>query len=231
MYTDTPMRHIAHLWNAALFGEHPLGRRIDGTIETVSAFERRDFLNYIHKHYHTGNAVVTVAGNFDPVAVELLLKELFAELPKGTATKPRSAPQKMPQQRVVHEWRKSLDQTHLLIGVPGLALADKRRWAAELLAAIMGGGMSSRLFISVRERHGLAYAVRTSSDSYTDSGSLATQAGVRTDKAEQAAALILEEYDRVMQDGVMPSRSLPAAKRCWRKRCRHPMKFWPILMP
>lgn len=202
MYTDTPMRHVWHLWNAALFGDHPLGKRIDGSAETVSSFRRRDFLAYTKKHYHTGNAVVAVAGNFDPVAVEALLKDLFRDLSRGAATTPRPAPKQTPQQTVVHEWRKSLDQTHLIIGVPGLSLKDDRRWAAELLAAILGGGMSSRLFISVRERNGLAYAVRTSTDSYTDSGSFATQAGVRTDKAVQAAALILAEYDRVREAGV-----------------------------
>jgi predicted Zn-dependent peptidase len=215
MYTDTPMRHIAHLWNAAMYGDHPLGRRIDGSIATVSSFARRDFLGYTSKHYHTGNAVVAVAGNFDPAAVEKLLAKLFADLPKGAATVPRTAPKKMPQQRLVHEWRKSLDQTHLIIGVPGVSLRDERRWAAELLAAILGGGMSSRLFISVRERNGLAYAIRTSNDTYTDTGSFATQAGVRTDKAEQATALILAEYDQVMKDGVT-AQELAKAKEMMR---------------
>lgn len=202
MYTDTPMRHIWHLWQQALFGTHPLGRRIDGRMDTVAAFKRPDFLRYTKEHYHTENGVVAVAGRFDVKKAERLLQKLFKPLPRGKATHPSAAPRRQPDQPYVHEYRKSLDQTHLIVGVPGVDMSDERRFAAELLATILGGGMSSRLFISVRERNGLAYSVKTSSDSYTDAGSFATQTGVRTDKAELALKLILEEYDRIMQEPV-----------------------------
>jgi predicted Zn-dependent peptidase len=215
MYTDTPMRHIGHLWNEALFGSHPLGRRIDGSPDSVSAFMRPDFLRYTRKHYHTQNGVVAVAGRFDMKRTTKLLEQLFQNLPPGRETIPTAAPKKLPQQRLVHEYRKSLDQTHLIVGVPGVDLHDDRRWAAELLATILGSGMSSRLFISVRERHGLAYAVRTSSETYTDAGSFATQAGVRTDKAPYALKLILEEYDRIMEETVS-SEELTKAKQMLR---------------
>jgi predicted Zn-dependent peptidase len=202
MYTDMPMRHIQHLWEAALFGDHPLGRRIDGGVETVSRFSRRDFLQYIRRHYHTENTVVAVAGRFDEQHVGQLLATLFSPLARGTETKPKAAPKKAPALRFTAERRASLDQTHLIVGMPGVSLFDEQRWAAELLALILGGGMSSRLFLRVRERHGLAYAVRMSSDNYTDTGTLATQAGLRTDKAPFALKLILEEYDRIMEEKV-----------------------------
>lgn len=202
MYTDNPMRHVWHLWHQALFGEHPLGRRIDGTPERVSALKRPDFIRYVNQHYHTGNAVVSVAGNFDQATIPALLKQLFAPLSAGSATQPKPAPKQAPHQRFVHEYRKSLDQTHFLVGVPGVALHDDRRWAVEVLATILGAGMSSRLFITVRERHGLAYTVRTSAESFTDTGMFVTQAGVRTDKADHALKLILAEYDRIMQEPV-----------------------------
>lgn len=202
MYTDMPMRHISHVWNRALFGAHPLGRRIDGSPETVAAFRRKDFLAYTDRHYHTENGVVVVAGRFKEAATARLLTKLFAKLPRGKETVPTRAPAKVPQTQFVHEYRKTLDQTHMIVGSAGLSLQDERRWAAELLAAILGAGMSSRLFASVRERHGLAYAVRTSSESYTDAGSFATQTGVRTDKAAFALQLIFDEYDRVMEEPV-----------------------------
>jgi predicted Zn-dependent peptidase len=204
MYTDMPMRHVHHLWQEALFGSHPLGRRVDGLEETVSKFMRKDFVSYSKSHYHTKNAVVTVAGNFDPVETEKLLKRLFAELQPGQAAKPKSAPRRSPAQNFVHEYRKHIDQTHIMVGAPGLSHTDDRRYAAELLAIILGGGMSSRLFLEVRERHGLAYAVRTSLDSYVDAGSFVTQAGVRSDKADLALRLILQEYDTIMENGVTP---------------------------
>ncbi len=202
MYTDMPMRHVNHLWQTALFGDHPLGRRIDGSQESVEKFMRKDFVNYSRQHYHTKNAVVTVAGNFDTKATEELLKRLFTPLAKGEAATPKAAPRRTPVTNFLHEYRPHIDQAHVMVGVPGLSHHDDRRYAAELLALILGGGMSSRLFLEVRERHGLAYAVRTSLDSYLDAGSFVTQAGVRSDKADVALELILNEYDLVMEKGV-----------------------------
>lgn len=212
MYTDSPMQHVQNLWREALFGEHPLGRRIDGAIETVAKFKRPDFVAYTGRHYHAGNAVVAVAGNFDVDKTTELLKSLFKELPRGVETIPCQAPKKLPKKRFVYERRLSLDQTHLVVGVPGVSINDERRWAVELLSIILGGGMSSRLFMLIREKHGLAYAVRTSSESFVDTGGLATQAGLRTDKADFALKLILGEYDRVMNEPV-PLIELDKAKR------------------
>lgn len=212
MYTDNAMQHVSHLWQQVLYGDHPLGRRIDGLEKTVSQFQRRDFVAYTKKHYHTQNAVVMVAGNFQPAPTQRLLRKLFHDLERGKETKPRRAPKRLPQRHFVREVRPSLDQTHLIVGVPGVHLDDQWRWAAGLLAVILGGGMSSRLFMSVREQHGLAYAIRTTSDSYTDAGSFATQAGLRTDKAAFALKLILREYDQVM-DKLVPDDELAKAKQ------------------
>ena len=201
MYTDMPMRHIHHLWSKALFGDTPLGRRIDGSAESVDAFVRRDFVNYAKKHYHTENTVVAVAGNFDPKEVAKQVQKLFKELPEGKETSPKKAPSaKKPSMPVVHEYRKHVDQTQLMVGAPGVSGKDPRRFAVELLSVILGGGMSSRLFLSIRERNGLAYSVKTYSENFTDTGSFVTQAGVRTDKAEMAMKLIVEEYNRVMEE-------------------------------
>jgi predicted Zn-dependent peptidase len=202
MYTDNPMRHINNLWQRVMFGDHPLGRRVDGTKETVGAMKRKDFLAYVKSHYHTGNAIVVVAGNVDVKKTQKMIGKLFAPLAQGAETAPKAAPRNIPAQRFIHEYRKNLDQTHIMVGVPGVSATDPRRFAAGLLAAILGGGMSSRLFLSVRERNGLAYMVRTSSELYTDSGSFVTQTGVRTDKAQEALKLVLEEYDRVMEEMV-----------------------------
>lgn len=217
MYTDMPMRHIHHLWQEGLFGEHPLGRRIDGSEETVNSFKRPDFLRYVNKHYHRGNAVVAVAGNFDEKVVINELKASFAGLPPGEETHPKAAPKRLPGKTFIHERRRHLDQTHIMVGVPGLSNRDEDKYAASLLATILGSGMSSRLFLSVRERHGLAYMVRTMTDEYTDTGAFVTQAGVRTDKAAAAVELILDEYQAVVQDGVTAA-ELSKAKEMARGR-------------
>ena len=200
MYTDNPMRHINNLWQKVMFGEHPLGKRVDGYKETVAAMKRKDFLAYVKSHYHTGNAIVVVAGNVDVKKTHKLLGSLFSPLVVGNETIPKNAPKSLPAQRFVHEYRKNLDQTHMMVGVPGVASRDPRKYQAELMAAILGGGMSSRLFLNVRERNGLAYMIRTSSESYTDTGSFVTQTGVRTEKALDALAIILSEYDRMMEE-------------------------------
>lgn len=204
MYTDSPARHVHHLWRQVLFGEQPLGRRIDGSPETVSAFKRSDLVSYIKEQYHTGNAVVAVAGNFGSDEVLEKIQALFGDLPPGEETRPEPAAEG-PAKRLVHERRESIDQTHLVVGVPGVGLLDERRWAAKLLAVILGGGMSSRMFMTVREEHGLAYAIHTSSENFIDTGSLETQAGLRTDKADFALELILRQYDKVMQEEVSPA--------------------------
>ncbi len=205
MYTGMPLRHVQHLWQQALFGKHPLGRRVDGLPETVKKITRRHFTTYTRKHYHTSNTVVAVAGNFQEGKTLALLENLFASLPVGKVSRPLPAPRRLPAQRTVYENRPSLDQTHLIVGVPGVSINDERRFAAALLAIILGGGMSSRLFLSIRERRGLAYAVSASAEGYTDTGSLATQVGARTDQAALAIKLILDEYDRVMQEPVADS--------------------------
>lgn len=202
MYTDNPMRHINNLWQKVMFGEHPLGKRVDGSKETVDAMKRKDFLAYVKSHYHTGNAIVVVAGNVDVKKTHKLLADLFAPLTVGEETIPKNAPKKLPAKRFIHEYRKNLDQTHMMIGVPGVSSRDPRKYRADLLAAILGGGMSSRLFLNVRERNGLAYMVRTSSEGYTDTGSFVTQTGVRTEKALDALKIILSEYDRIMEEEV-----------------------------
>jgi predicted Zn-dependent peptidase len=202
MYTDNPMRHVNNLWQKVMFGEHPLGKRVDGYKETVGAMKRKDFLAYVKSHYHTGNAIVVVAGNVDVKKTQTLFTKLFKPLTVGNETIPKNAPKKLPAQRFIHEYRKTLDQTHMMIGVPGVSSRDPRKYQAELLAAILGGGMSSRLFLNVRERNGLAYMVRTSSETYTDTGSFVTQTGVRTEKAVDALAIILSEYDRIMEEEV-----------------------------
>lgn len=200
MYTSMPMAHVRHLWHEALFGKHPLGRRIDGLEKTVHKLTRKDFVDYTTKHYHTENTVVTVAGGFEPKHTMALLEKLFADLPRGKASSPKAAPTKLPHQKFVHEHRAKLEQTQFIVGVPGVSLGDERRFTAGVLAGVLGGGMSSRMFIEVRERHGLAYAVKTSSEEFIDTGSLATQVGAKNEKAELALHLIVQEYDRIMHE-------------------------------
>lgn len=201
MYLDTPMRHIGDLWEKLLYGDTPAGWSIAGEKENIAKMQRDDFLTYLNAHYTAPNTVVVVAGNFEAKKITKLAESFFGGVPRrraGAKPKVREAQQK-PQFLLQP---KQTDQTHLMVGVRAYNLFSPKRYALSLLATILGGGMSSRLFIEVREKRGLAYAVHTSPEYYTDSGYFVTQAGVRKDATAEAMHLILQEYKKIAQEGV-----------------------------
>lgn len=201
MRKDTPMIHAADLLEQFLYGDQPAGWDVAGTKETVSGLSRADLASYVKSQYVASNTVVCVAGNLKEERVKEKVRRLFS----FTSTKdfrekiPVREFQKEPA--VLLEYR-ATDQTHLAFGARGLSLSFKDRFAQDILAAILGGGMSSRLFTEVREKLGLAYYVSTSSESNPDTGALTTFAGVRNGNAEKAVQVIMREYRKLAQKKV-----------------------------
>jgi predicted Zn-dependent peptidase len=195
MYLDTPMVYVTELWEELLYGDQPAGWQVIGTKENIAKMSRAQFLDYFKTHYRTKNAIVCLAGKFDKTAHQQVEK-FFGRLPKGLETKKLAVKEKQskPEALVFH---KETDQTHLCLGVRAYDIWHKDRYALAVLANILGGMMSSRLWISVRERKGLAYYVRTTVENYTDSGYLVTQAGVAHSRAEEAISEILKEYQKI----------------------------------
>ncbi|MGB4833604.1 MAG: pitrilysin family protein [Candidatus Moraniibacteriota bacterium] len=201
MYEDTPMRHINDLWESHLYGDTPLGWEIIGTKENLHAFRRADFIKYLARGYVAENVVVGVAGNIDSKKVLAAVKKHFA--PIRTGKKPTFKKLKDQQSKPgVFIQNKKTDQTHLLLGVRTYPMGHPDRYALSVLATVLGGGMSSRLFLSVRERRGLAYRVTTSSDSYHDVGYLTTQSGVEHQNLDETVKVILTEYRRIADEQV-----------------------------
>ena len=196
MYLDTPMSYVKDLWEKLLYGHQPAGWPIIGEKENIAGFKRTDLLNYRKKHYLASNTVICIAGNINSKATEKKIAKYFKNIKIGKAKeKLKVIEQQKKPQALVHF--KKTDQTHICLGARGYDLFHPLRYAQALLATILGGYMSSRLWISVRERKGLAYYIRTSSQSTTDTGFLMTQAGVDHQKVESVTNLILKEYKRV----------------------------------
>ncbi len=193
MYLDTPIMYVKDLWEKLLYGNQPAGWLIIGSKENILKFKRRDFLNYKRNHYSAYNTIICVAGNINPEAVEKKIKRYFRNIetippkPKLKVIEKQNQPQSL-----IHF--KKTDQAHLCLGVRGYDLFSPKKYAQAVLAVILGGNMSSRLFISVREKRGLAYYIRTSSENATDTGYLVTSAGVKNQEVEKAITLILKEY-------------------------------------
>lgn len=197
MYEDMPMRTIDNVFDALLFGdEHPLGRTILGPKENIRSFTRAQFAEYRARHYGPTSTVVCVAGSFDEKRVLAKIEKTFG----GLRPSPASSPVRFegvptaPRARIKE---KKTDQTQLMVGVPAYPYGHKDEYPLAVLASLLGGGMSSRLFTEVREKRGLAYSVHAWVDKYPDTGYLAVQAGVEHAKLEEALRVIVEEFGKV----------------------------------
>ena len=211
MYQDTPMHYVAELFEQLLYRSQPAGRMVIGTKKTVSSFKRKDFLNYLQKMYKASNMVVCVAGDISLSRAKKLTEKYFTRLFRGKAKlKPKVKEKQIKPQLLVHY--KKTDQTHLCLGARAYNISHPDRYVLTLLGIILGGSMSSRLFISVRAKLGLAYYIKASPEFYTDSGYLVIQAGVDNKRVKKALEVILEELGRIKKEGVERKELLKAKK-------------------
>jgi len=196
MYYDNPMTHVQSLWTKVLYGDQPAGWDIAGTKESVLGITRKELLNYMSTQYNSSNTVVCIAGNISKETNKI--KKYFSNIKmKETIDKPEVIEEQI-KPKVILETRNT-DQTHFFLGVRAYNLFHKQRFSLELLALILGGMMSSRLFSSVREKLGLCYYIKTSLSTNPDTGFLVTQAGVDNTRTEKAIKAILKEYKKIAQ--------------------------------
>ncbi|HSC51057.1 MAG TPA: pitrilysin family protein [Gaiellaceae bacterium] len=210
MYYDTPRDFIGGVYDELLYGDQPLGWDIIGQKETVRAATRDTFLGYVDRWYKPERMVVGLGGRLDgdPIAtVERLLGDL--EPQETGAPAPVELSANGGSQVTVHH--KESDQAHLCLGVRSYPLGHPDRYALQLLSTVLGTGMSSRLFTEVRERRGLAYYVFAHNQSYTDAGSLYSQAGVDIARADEAVETIAREFGRIADEPV-PAEELEKAR-------------------
>lgn len=202
MYEDMPMRTVDDVFDALMFGkEHPLGRTILGPKENIRSFKRKEFTEYMRKHYTPANTIVCVAGNFPIAKTFAKIKRDFGTMKKSTRHEYAAFSNTQEKPRVAIKEKKT-DQTQLIVGVPAYPYLHKDEYALAVLATILGGGMSSRLFMEVREKRGLAYSVHAWAERYPDTGYLAIQAGVEHGKLEKTVSTILLELKKMKRTPV-----------------------------
>lgn len=211
MYEDMPMRTVDNVFDDMLFGaNHPLGRTILGPKENIRSFSRKDFAEYLKRNYTPLNTVVCVAGSFNEQRVLSYIRKVFGSLPHGNPPNPITATLSQTEPRVSIKEKKS-DQTHFILGVPAYPYFHNDEFAEEVLSTVLGGGMSSRLFMEVREKRGLAYSVHSWVEKYPDTGYFAVQAGVEHGKLELTIQTILAEFKNIAAKKV-PAAELKKAK-------------------
>src|SRR5438105_9615082 len=180
---------------------HPLGRDIGGTLKSVKEIRRDDLTAYIKGHYLLPNLVVSVSGGVGEAQARGLVESRL-----GLPASPNGAPYQPappgPSKANLRLLKKETEQAHICIGVPGISYLDDDRYALDIVNAILGEGMSSRLFLEIRERRGLAYDVHSYTSKHRDSGYFAVYAGVDPSKALEACKAIIAELHRIADEEV-----------------------------
>lgn len=214
MYEDNPVMHVDTLFETAVFGKsHPLGYDIGGKKANIRRLPRSAFINYKRTHYSPASMHLVIAGNIDRRASRWIA-QYFSDQPAGRGPeqyRPYTGHQRAVQ--FLHK-RKPTQQTQVAMGVAGIGLRQPHDLAVlSVLSTILGGNMSSRLFISIRERQGLCYVIHSSVNPYVDTGTLMIQAGIDNSRVFPAITAIVEELRRIKQDLVTPE-ELRNAKNC-----------------
>lgn len=196
MYEDQPQYKVSEVLDELLYGDTPAGRSVAGTKENLHLFTQDHFKNYLQKHYQAESTVVVVAGNFKSDEALKLIKDKFADIPTGNRENKEPVTFSQDKPAFALQYKKS-DQAHLRMAFRGLNLSDKREPVQEVLATVLGGGMSSRLFRRIRDELGAAYYVGASSDPSTDHGVVVVRAGADKDRADLIVKEILNECSKL----------------------------------
>jgi len=196
MYEDLPMQKVGELFFSLVYGDQPAGWSIAGTKENILKLQREDFINYRKAHYLAQSTLIVVAGGFSKKGIEEKIKNAFKTLKKDKKSPKLPVVEKQNKARLL-SFYKETDQTHLILGFRAFDVHDERRYALSILADILGGGISSRLFQKIRSELGAAYYINASTDFYTDHGLFLISAGVSNDKVEEAVKIALDECGKL----------------------------------
>lgn len=205
MYEDLPMEIVGNKFEEAVFGQNALGRDIIGNRKTVNSVTRDDLVAYRSNYYAASNAVLALAGNFGGMSDEEIQEqaEKYFHFEHNLKATPPAV--NIPTTSGNNIVERKTEQSHLVLGFRTVPLGHPDYHKLEILGLILGGSMSSRMFEEIREKRGLAYAVRTSTNNYIEAGTLVTQAGVPHEKVNETISAIIGEYKKIKEEKVEPS--------------------------
>ncbi|WP_432105275.1 M16 family metallopeptidase [Streptomyces sp. bgisy091] len=207
MTEDDPGDCVHDLFAHTMLGDTPLGRPVLGTVDTINALNRGQIARFYKKHYDPTHLVVAAAGNVDHATVVRQVRKAFERAgalgrTDAVPTPPRAGSRTLRATGRVEVLNRKTEQAHVVLGMPGLARTDERRWALGVLNTALGGGMSSRLFQEVREKRGLAYSVYSYTSGFADCGLFGVYAGCRPSQVHDVLKICRDELDRVASDGL-----------------------------
>jgi predicted Zn-dependent peptidase len=195
---DNPDVLVHELFTQSFWRDHPLGWPILGTNKTVASLDQEKLFAYHGDRFHGGNIVFSAAGNLDHDRFAEAVAAKFAGLAGGATLHERPAPES--SARIVMRNKKSLEQVQICLGVPAPPITDDNRYATLILNTVLGGGMSSRLFQTIREERGMAYSIYSDLSPYRDTGTLCVYAGTSAGKVLEVVDLILVEFAKLKQE-------------------------------
>jgi predicted Zn-dependent peptidase len=201
LYQDTPIAYVEEVFEKLLYGDTPAGWRVIGTKKNVLGFKRENFVNYLRNHYSSKNSLLVIAGKIDPQNALNLAQQYFGSYPCQNV-KEKVAVAQAQEKSETSIFSKKTDQTHLCLGARSFDMFSEKRYALTVLDTILGGGMSSRLFINIRERQGLCYYIKSSQESYADSGYLVVQAGIHHANIQRVVELIKDDFEKLKHSPV-----------------------------
>ncbi|MEV5599071.1 pitrilysin family protein [Streptomyces sp. NPDC052496] len=207
MTEDDPGDCVHDLFAHTMLGDTPLGRPVLGSVDTVNALTPERIRRFYKKHYDPTRLVVAAAGNVDHAKVVRMVRAAFEKAgaldrTDATPVAPRDGSRTIRTAGRVELLNRKSEQAHVILGVPGLARTDDRRWAMGVLNTALGGGMSSRLFQEVREKRGLAYSVYSYTSGYADCGLFGVYAGCRPNQVDDVLKICRDQLDQVAADGL-----------------------------
>lgn len=200
MYEDLPMEIVSNKFELALFGKNSLGRDVIGYKSSVNGLNAEKLLEYRKKYYEGSNTILVLAGNFGGKTeneIVKLMEDSFSFSSNKTPAYPKVSLNLKKASIVIS---RKTEQSHLIVGFAGVPFANREKYALKMLALILGGSMSSRMFSEIREKRGLAYSVRSSVSTFHDIGSIETYAGVPHEKVEETIEAMLGEYRKAKKD-------------------------------
>lgn len=210
MYEDMPMRNLSDVYESLLYGDTPMGWDTAGTKEVIQSVTREFFTQYMAKLYSSDNMTVVVSGGIIPDEVEKLVEEYFGDMEKFSVVKAEKVDDTQDKPAVFIKQKKT-EQVHIALGVRTVPLVHSDRYALDVLASILGGSTSSRLFYEVRDKRGLGYYVRASSDNYTDCGTLVASVGVDPKRTDETIKVIMEQL-AIIRDSTVTQEEFVRAK-------------------